>query len=169
VKGLVGLSKCEWITCPSLLHVNQVTPPVFEPEPPDPETDALTTRPPRLTCVNLPWTSTNQSIILSLNNYILSRDSCLPEQWRAPLKPKWPIFRGLYRAEVVLLWQNHNILKLTEWWKNTYQLTCLTYSIACTYVINCEPSKLGKSYCILKLHLILLHYFLNVYVVAEIQ
>ena len=49
MKGLVGLSKCESITCPKLLHVNQVTPPGFEPGPPDPETDALTTYCNRLT------------------------------------------------------------------------------------------------------------------------
>ena len=37
MKGLVGLSKCEWITCPRLLRVNQVTPPGSEPGSPDPE------------------------------------------------------------------------------------------------------------------------------------
>jgi hypothetical protein len=34
---------------PKVITVNQVTPPVFELGSPDPETDALTIRPPRLT------------------------------------------------------------------------------------------------------------------------
>ena len=46
MKGLVGLSKCKWITCPRLLHVDHVTPPGSNLHP---ETDALTTWPPRLT------------------------------------------------------------------------------------------------------------------------
>jgi len=52
MKGIVSLSRCEWITYSRLLRVEKVVPPRFEPaalRPTDPETDRLTTKPLSLT------------------------------------------------------------------------------------------------------------------------
>ena len=50
MKGLVGLSKCEWIACLSQRrHVNEVAPPGFEPGLWEPETNVLSDRPPHFT------------------------------------------------------------------------------------------------------------------------